>query len=192
MVSHGDRDHAGGLAAVQERYPSLPGAFDCARGERWVRDGVQFEFLHPQVSSRPVRLADIGNNDSCVLQVTNGRHRMLLTGDIEWPAERELLKTGISTFDVVLVPHHGSRTSSTADFVQAVSPEFAIVAAGHGNQWGFPKADVVKRWLGVGATVLVTGEQGMIEVNSSPGGIHVEAMRDTQARIWRQAAQQTR
>jgi len=104
-----------------------------------------------------------GNDASCVLLIEAGHHSLLMTGDIEARAERALVtRNALGTVDVVVVPHHGSLTSSSMPFVDAVSPLVAIVSAGHANRWGFPKEEVVARWNAVGAAVLETGSSGAI------------------------------
>ena len=170
IVSHGDLDHAGGIGAVirgvesgrilvGERLDILGSAQRACTDElAWERDGVSFRFLHPRPAT-PWR----GNNASCVLQIVAGSRSMLVTGDIEAPVETLLAYRGqLTRSDIVVVPHHGSRTSSGTSLVDATRPETAIVAAGYGNRWGFPKDEVVERWRSVGATVLETSGSGAI------------------------------
>ena len=95
---------------------------------------------------------------------------MLLAGDAERIAEAEMLERGrIAAMDVVIVPHHGSRTSSSDAFVAALRPRWAVVSAGHRNRWGFPAAPVVARWEAVGAEVLRTADSGAIDFELRPG-----------------------
>ncbi|MDZ7768529.1 MAG: hypothetical protein U5K38_05400 [Woeseiaceae bacterium] len=97
--------------------------------------------LHPDIGD----ITD-GNDGSCVVEVTVGAARVLLTGDIESRGERRLAERGyLKRTELVFVPHHGSSTSSTAAFVAELQPQFAVVAAGYGNRWGFPKEDVINR-----------------------------------------------
>jgi competence protein ComEC len=136
----------------------------CRRGERWDWDGVTFEWLHPGTQR-----FDQDNDNSCVLRVRAGSHAVLLTGDIERRAESELVEHGqLAPVDIVLVPHHGSRTSSTAAFVAATRPRWALVPSGHRNRWGFPKPDVVERWRSAGAEVLVGSSAGAVEFELHP------------------------
>jgi competence protein ComEC len=176
VVSHDDLDHAGGVASLARSLPvgtrftnghalDAPGTVElCRRGEGWRWDGVDFEWLHPGPDLPP------GDNDrSCVLRVRVGPHVLLLTGDIERIAEAEILRqAGPGRVDVLTVPHHGSRTSSTFDFVEATRPRWALVPSGHRNRWGFPKPDVVERWQDVGAEVLVGSASGAIEFDLHP------------------------
>lgn len=189
VISHGDSDHAGGLDALRRRYPGT-GVFgripelhvqDCA-GLEWQWDDVRFRMLHPVPGS-----GGNDNNSSCVLQVQAGRYHLLLTGDIEAAAEARLVARHGRELqaDIVLIPHHGSRTSSTAALVSATNAEIAIAGAGFGNRWGFPRRDVMQRWHESGATVYSTGEQGAISVVFTERGYDVLRFRQ-QRRLWRE------
>jgi competence protein ComEC len=107
------------------------------------------------------------NNDSVVLRLRFGERSILLTGDIEKAAEQSLLTSTQLKTDVVKVPHHGSKTSSTADFVHATKPAFAIISVGRNSMFGHPHKDVVDRWQANGATVLTTGNSGTITVTTN-------------------------
>jgi competence protein ComEC len=107
------------------------------------------------------------NNDSIVLRLKFGEHSFLLTGDIEKLAERALVESHQDlNADVVKVPHHGSKTSSTDDFVRAIKPSLAIVPVGRHSMFGHPHDEVVQRWQANGATVLTTGECGTITITT--------------------------
>jgi competence protein ComEC len=170
IVSHADQDHAGGVQALASEFAigrTLVGEFvtgtalpqaQCSDASSWMVNGVQFRFLHPLDGA-----AWEGNNASCVVEVVTGKYKLLLTGDIERPVEAALLANErLGRVDAVVVPHHGSGTSSSLAFVTALRPELAIVSAGFGNRWGFPKDDVVRRWEQVGARVLNTATHGAI------------------------------
>lgn len=194
IVSHSDLDHSGGVEAMLSRVnvaqllvgESLRGqeraqAF-CNAGDTWEYDDIEFSFIYPPRDG----LRD-GNNASCVLRVTAGDHQLLITGDIEQPAEQQLVRDGVlGGVDAVVIPHHGSRTSSTAPFVSALTPDLAIVSAGFDNRWGFPKDDVVARWAGVGARVLETSTSGAIGIRlCERSGINeVIEYRHEHRRIW--------
>jgi len=195
VASHDDLDHSGGAASVAGLLPvrrlvasgraldAVGNAHACLRGERWDWDGVAFEWLHPG----PQRF-EKDNDNSCVLRVRAGPHAVLLTGDIERGAEAELVERGgVARADIVLVPHHGSRTSSTAAFVAATRPRWALVPSGHRNRWGFPKPDVVERWRSAGAEVLVGSATGAIEFELHPQRPMVppQLSRPSQRRSWR-------
>jgi len=195
VLSNGDADHAGGLAAVLagvrvgEVQSGEAARVDAARvrpceaGERWDWDGVTFRTLHP-----PAGGGWAGNDASCVLRIDNGRHSLLLTGDIERAGERRLVAGQGARLDsdLVVVPHHGSATSSSAPLVEAVRPVYAVVSAGHGNRFGFPRGEVVERWRAAGAKVLNTAQAGAIRFTLSPsaGLTGPELARERLSRHW--------
>jgi competence protein ComEC len=114
------------------------------------------------------------NNDSIVLRVQFGERTILLTGDIEKEAEAKILAlTKDLSADVVKVPHHGSRTSSTDDFVNATHPRLAIISVGHTSMFGHPHQEVVERWKKSGAEVLTTGNSGTISVTTDGKNLSV-------------------
>ena len=196
VISHQDMDHVGGATSVLESLEvralasSLPAAHPshalasasarCAAGQAWRWDGVGFEFLHPRTIS-PRR-----NNMSCVLRVSTDGGAMLLTGDIERVAEMQLID---STFnlksEVLLVPHHGSRTSSSAEFIAAVAPHWAVVPAGYRNRFGHPNAEVLERYRDAGAEILRTDRDGAIRIVMG-GDILVSGERAQRSRYWLQ------
>jgi competence protein ComEC len=170
IISHADLDHAGGAATIAAAMPvrrTMSGeplsdmrSVPCRAGQNWSFDGIGFSVLHPAIGS-----GFEGNDRSCVVLLEAGENRILLSGDIEKSAEHALLREHrLQTVYAVSVPHHGSRTSSTTPFIQALQPSVAIVSAAYGNHWGFPKDDVVARWRAVGATVMNTATAGAIEM----------------------------
>lgn len=189
IVSHNDNDHAGGAAAIVRAFPSVEARIGpdvtavsgmrCERGQQWAWDEVEFSILHP-----PAQFAGRGNDSSCVLKVTTAAASVLITGDIEARGERALQGEANLSADVVVVPHHGSGTSSSPSFVRATGADFALVSAGHANRWGFPKRDVRRRWEQAGATVLVTGESGAITVELGEAGAVVTSERARRGRYW--------
>ncbi len=190
VVSHSDNDHAGGAAAVVAAFPRLDvlkgpdvaaiSGRACVAGEEWEWDGVRFSILHPR--------ADFGwrgNDSSCVLKVEAGASALLVAGDIERRGESAALAQGQAlAADVVVVPHHGSATSSSPAFVATVGARYAIVSAGHANRWGFPRPEVRERWRESGAAVVVTGDAGAVSVELRPDGVAVAAERDGRHRYW--------
>jgi competence protein ComEC len=177
MISHGDLDHRGGMPSILrgmtvDRVQSGPSVTNstrqvhpCRRGQRWVWDQVEFEVLHP-ADDAYVR----DNDSSCVLRIAGAGGSVLLTGDIQRDAEAALLAARLAPSDVVVVPHHGSNTSSTADFVAATRPRLALFATGYRNRWGFPKPAVTERWRAAGAATFSTVESGAIEVTMGAAG----------------------
>lgn len=194
VVSHADSDHAGGARAVVAAIPvsslryggvlraaTVRGAY-CQRGEAWIWDGVHFEFVHPGIGERWK-----ANDGSCVLRARTAHHSLLLTGDIERRAESHLLALdGLVPADVVVVPHHGSRSSSTAEFARALRPAVAIVSAGHANRWGFPHAQVVQRWCDAGAVVVGTAAWGGVKLRlgAAEAELRPTGHRQVRRRYW--------
>jgi competence protein ComEC len=152
----------------------------CAAGEAWDWDGVRFEFLTPAWSGVVKR-----NDLSCVLRIAAAGGAMLLTGDIERTAEKALLSSAVRS-DVLLVPHHGSRTSSTPEFIAAVAPRWAVVAAGYRNRFGHPNGEVLERYRSAGAQIARTDLQGSISIRLTADGVGVESERTRRGRYWLQ------
>jgi competence protein ComEC len=192
VVSHADLDHSGGVQRLQrdrdighvilgERVPGVNGWL-CAAGQHWWSGAVHYELLHPVNEERAA-----GNDASCVLRVAAGPYALLLTGDVESGAERGLLERGAELgSDVVIVPHHGSLTSSSQPFVDAVSPHVAVVSAAYANRWDFPRAPVVSRWQAAGAELLSTARDGAVFVRicATGGVVAVRSERERRRRIW--------
>jgi competence protein ComEC len=199
VVSHDDRDHSGGAESVidgmqvallwsslPEDHPLLSGHTPhraCEAGRGWEWDGVTFEFLHP---AAPAGQDGRANNRSCVLRIAAPGGRVLLAGDIERAAERELLRRapGLLAADVLLVPHHGSATSSSAEFVEKVAPRYAVFTVGYRNRFGHPREDVIERYRGAGSALLRTDASGAIEMRLAPQALRVQAERDRSRRYW--------
>jgi len=159
VVSHRDVDHAGGAAAVLRQQPqagllssvesghplqAIRPATRCEAGQHWSWDGVDFRVLHPQAAD--YRPGAASNALSCVLRIEAGGHAALLTGDIAAADEQRLLASGaVLSAELLLVPHHGSRGSSSAALLDAVKPLHAVAQAGYRNRFGHPAADTVAR-----------------------------------------------
>ena len=197
VVSHGDLDHRGGLesllqASQVERIvtgpsvdpPAMVAADACLRGDVWVWDDVRFEVLHPAAE-----LIANDNDSSCVLSIRSAAGTALLTGDIEASGEAALLDRQIGATDVVVVPHHGSRTSSSEAFVAALAPKVAIVSAGYRNRWGLPKPEVLARWREQGARIYTTAQSGALEVSiAKDRPPMVREHREASGRYWSRTA----
>jgi len=204
IVSHLDDDHSGGAATlIRDMTPdwvasSLPpqhailaGArrsLSCRRGEQWEWEGVHFRFLHPADPPEPARGSPT-NALSCVLQVQAAGVTLLLAGDIEAAQERRLVSLfGAEALraDVLLVPHHGSRTSSTDAFLDAVAPRAAIFQVGYRSRFGHPHPMVMQRYLDRGIEVLRTDHDGALMLRVAPDGtLHWTRSRLTPPRYWR-------
>jgi competence protein ComEC len=178
IVSHADRDHAGGLAGLAERIAighiqsgepdalKFPGVEPCQAGEGWNWSGVSFLFLHPQ------QTGGSDNNASCVLRIATGDRSILMTGDVEQRVERLLADRLGSALrsDILIAGHHGSATSSSAQFLQAVAPELVLFSAGYANHFGFPPEEVRARVAGQGSGMLNTAITGAIEIRLDAEG----------------------
>jgi competence protein ComEC len=142
-------------------------------GSAFAFGGAQVEVLAPP----PDYLAPNTprNNDSLVMRVAFGRNTFLLTGDVERQVEAQLSAEGhLAHVDVLKVPHHGSKTSSTADFLDLVRPEFAIISDGFGNSYGHPHPDVLARLADRGAAVLRTDRDGRVSIRSDGRRLYVD------------------
>lgn len=195
MVSHGDNDHIGGaetllkmlpvdriITSVPERF-NHPSVFPCAAGQSWRWDGVKFEVLFPLSGS-----ALTGNNSSCVLKITTPAHSVLLTGDIEKEAEKILLDVEAKKLaaDILVAPHHGSKTSSTEAFVHAIHPKVVLIPVGYRNQYHLPSPIIVDRYLENGAKLYDSVECGAIEIALTLSHqLPVHCYRKENKRFWR-------
>lgn len=192
VVTHRDSDHAGGAASVLAAMPvadirspvaEFRGA-PCLAGQSWQWDGVDLAFLHP------ARVADAGeaagNHFSCVLRIASAGQRMLLTSDIEAVDEAEMLARDADALraEVLLAPHHGSRTSSSPAFVKAVAAKEVIFPVGYHNRFGHPKAEVVERHLAQGSRLWRSDRDGAVMVRLAPDGIEMQAQRQLVRRYW--------
>ncbi|MCC7198127.1 MAG: DNA internalization-related competence protein ComEC/Rec2 [Gammaproteobacteria bacterium] len=182
VLSHDDADHAGGATALLAAMPVTqllrgagsfadgPAGTGCRRGQRWRWDGVSFEVLHPGEGE-----SWDDNEGSCVLRVTTETASLLLVADVGRLAEDSLTARpelrGRLQADVALVGHHGSRSSSSQAWVDAVQPRWALVSAGFGNRWGMPRAEVLARWRAGGATARGTQDEGALRLRLPAAGM---------------------
>jgi competence protein ComEC len=200
IISHDHSDHSGGAASILQAMPvesfasSLPIdrainlAADrsrlCAAGERWQWDGVSFEFLYPQRADYNESVAK-DNDRSCVLRIDSPYGSVLLPGDIEKHAESRLLHSSVNLrADVLIAPHHGSRTSSTPGFVRAVAPRLTVFSVGYLNRFGHPHPAVNARYRQAGSRTLRTDLSGALLIAIRPSGIDVQGWRDVERRYW--------
>ncbi len=189
MISHQDLDHSGGarslvqgvpvgwfasslfaehdlITALDDRVPAI----GCYAGQHWTWDAVRFTVLHPTAAEYADAKAKT-NDRSCVLRVDSAHGSALLTGDIEAITELRLVGRAAAELraEVLLVPHHGSRTSSIPAFVRAVAPAYAVITNGYRNRFGHPRAEIVARYRAVDAQVLRTDLDGAIVFTFAAG-----------------------
>lgn len=203
IVSHDDLDHSGGALSVLRAMPvdwlasSLAsahpisvaagqGSRQCAAGQNWEWDDVRFEILHPDAASyNDDQRKD--NDRSCVLRIVSPHGSVLLPADIERAGELDLLRSRSAELpaDVLVVPHHGSRTSSSPEFVGAVAPRLAIFAMGYRNRFGHPHPAVVAVYRQRGVKMVRTDMAGAVSVRMTAEGIVSQNWREMERRYWR-------
>lgn len=191
IISHGDNDHIGGAPSVIEALPvndiltSVPAelkrARRCLQGQQWKWDAVDFRILHP-----PNEPLWDGNDASCLLVVSSEYGSVVLPGDIERAAEAFLVEseTLSSPTTVLVAPHHGSRTSSTEGFVEAVRPQLVLFPVGYRNRFRHPSPRVRQRYLQYGAQTYDSPTHGAIEVQLGVAGVQVSPYRELTKRYW--------
>ena len=195
MISHGDGDHIGGAASVLSAFPQTPVLGQgieqldadvrrhCRAGQSWHWDGVKFTLLHPDETSYKAT-----NNRSCVLKIEGRGGSALITGDIEQKVENSLLRRYGARLaaDILIAPHHGSKTSSSVSFISAVSPQRVIFAAGYRNRYRFPPAEIIARYEKLGVEMYISGHSGTISMLLHPqqGIGAVDSYRDSHGRYW--------
>ncbi len=203
VISHGDSDHTGGALSLLDQVPvnqiltSVPERFpmtmvrNCQKDQAWEWDGILFRIIYPaeqeQMSLQQNWQQD--NNSSCVLRIeTPSGKTILLTGDIEKSAEAYLIATATAALhaNILVAPHHGSDTSSTQAFVNAVHPQYVLFPVGYKNRYHFPSKAVIARYEQAGAVRFDTASDGAIALEiESNGEIKVSTQRETDRKIWR-------
>ena len=190
VISHDDRDHIGGMDALLQQFlvveaiSSVPEQVDnssyCEASNQWVWSGVVLQLLHPRAND-----GMRGNDRSCVIRIEASGETALLTGDIESAAETALLNYSPTAIDVdtVVVPHHGSHTSSTLTGLEAVSPRWAIIPSGYRNRYRLPREVVVRRYREQGVKFWNSADSGAVRIplgsDESPS-----AWREQNLKIW--------
>jgi len=208
VVSHLDIDHSGGAKSLLKSVPvdwMLTSVFaeaeivkaanersvkalGCAAGQSWVWDGVRFDVLHPDLDNYTE--GKLKTNDrSCVVKVSTPRFSALLTADVEAMSEAGILERYAVTpamlkSDVLLMPHHGSLTSSTPEFIEAVAPKIALINAGYRNRFGHPREAVLARYTARSIPVMRTDWHGAITLNSVDGVGKITKAREVRQRYW--------
>ncbi|MCP4877492.1 MAG: DNA internalization-related competence protein ComEC/Rec2 [Gammaproteobacteria bacterium] len=199
VISHVDQDHSGGFYSLIDEYqPSrllsgtpnmLKEKFKLGHAVRschdfpaWRWDGVAFSFLNAGLQ----RPNSSSNNRSCVLSV-RGFHRLLVPGDIESAQESRLLLTQADNLasDILLVPHHGSKTSSSWGFLKQIKPRHVVFTLARNNRWGFPRPQIVARYEALRANQYRLDQEGAISMLSSRDGLVIKSARRPSRRIWR-------
>ena len=191
IVSHGDNDHIGGAASLRALLPvtqtlsSVPerllGAAPCVSGQSWEWDGVRFEHLNPDAGSSLT-----GNNASCVLRIVSRHGRALLPGDITARAEHQLLleHDGRLRAELLVAPHHGSKSSSSESFLDGVQPKVALLPVGYRNRYHHPHPAVVQRYRERGVVLADSPAAGAVEARFTSTGLELRRYRDEHRRYW--------
>ena len=172
IISHNDNDHSGGMHSLisqgviddlmvsnQAKLYDFEDTRLCRAGDEWQWDGVEFKVLHP-----PKKWQSNDNNRSCVMQIKHSTGNILLTGDIEKSAEEWLISQydDYLSSDIIIAPHHGSKSSSSYRFVDLVHPQTVVFSAGYRNRYGFPHATIKQRYQEIGAQLVDTVSHGAV------------------------------
>lgn len=183
ILSHEHLDHRGGLNSLLNVWPALwvrsplgwKGHLPCRRGERWQWQGLAFSVHWPLNVGH-----EKGNNHSCVVKIDDGKHSILLTGDIESPAEQKMLSYYWEQVSATMlqVPHHGSNTSSSLALIQRIGGKVALASASRYNAWRMPSWKVKQRYQQQGYSWLDTPHQGQISLDFSAQGWQVSSLRE--------------
>ncbi|WP_312756456.1 DNA internalization-related competence protein ComEC/Rec2 [Pantoea brenneri] len=189
ILSHKHLDHTGGLTSITARWPTVKvrsalannAHLPCVRGTEWHWQQLHFEVLWPLSIPTPG-----DNNDSCVIIVDDGQVRVMLTGDIEALAERQLvaLEKQRLRVDILQVPHHGSRTSSTRLLLRSTAGKTAIASLARYNAWRMPAKSVLENYQRSGFNWFDTGQSGQISITIRQGKIAVSGLRDQLMPRW--------
>ncbi|MDE9464168.1 ComEC family protein [Xenorhabdus bovienii] len=151
ILSHDHLDHTGGVEYLREKYPDIQirsslieqSHLPCIRGEQWTWQELTFRVIWPQEKT-----AVVGNNQSCVIRIDDGKHSLLLTGDLEKQGEYRLVSLEREHLNATIlqVPHHGSNTSSTAVFIRTIMPKYALTSVARYSPWKLPSVKVRQRY----------------------------------------------
>ncbi|MBE1274251.1 DNA internalization-related competence protein ComEC/Rec2 [Enterovibrio baiacu] len=188
ILSHGDNDHSGGEDwVIKHLMPEWVrssendiGHLPCLRGNHWRWQQLEFEVLYPLTLSERAK-----NPSSCVIKVSDGTHAVLLTGDLPKAQEAYLLAQHDDlSADVVIVPHHGSKTSSSEAFIDHVNPLAAIASTGRYTPWNLPHPDIVSRYKSRGIEWFETGYDGQVSAQFSDKGWRVLSQRNDTEPFW--------
>jgi competence protein ComEC len=209
VISHQDLDHSGGTLSLMQSTPvgwlasALPAdhpilvraqaqanpgheVMACVAGQRWIWDGVTFMVLHPTRAEYDDPRAKT-NDRSCVVRIEAAHGSALLTCDLEAKSEAKLLRDNPAALraDVLVVPHHGSRTSSTPAFIRGVAPAIAVFACGYRNRFGHPRPDIVARYAAESVQMVRTDMEDAITLTFAPETpLRPVSAREQRRRYW--------
>jgi competence protein ComEC len=197
ILSHADNDHAGGVSFIDKQVSLNKLSVNeltfnasskvntqyhfaknntCKQGDDFIWQGLTFSVLWPKV------IQDKENDNSCVINISDGKYSVLLTGDISRKVEKSLIANTDTVkklqADVIIAPHHGSKTSSSSRFIEAVSPDAVIFSAGFLNRWNMPNKAVLKRYQEFNVTSYSTEKHGMIQIKIAQQGLEIESYRE--------------
>lgn len=204
VISHGDNDHIGGAQALLNYYKEtdlvgqdidelvLANKSDnnkqnCFAGLQWLWDEVNFEFISPEKKTLPSIQSPSRNNGSCVLRVSSQYGSVLFTGDIEKKVENRLLNKYGSQLatDILMVPHHGSNTSSSHAFINVIDPKYSLISVGYKNKYKLPGKRAMARLKTLNSELIQTDKNGAITIKLlSDEGIVIERYRDIFRKYW--------
>jgi len=207
FISHSDNDHAGGRYVIsknlriKQAYSGEPALLNSANVNlNYLPCSADQSFLLGTLTISvfaPLRVSSNNNDSSCVVKVSDGIHSVLLTGDISKSVEQQLVdrfaldtvsytSPSINGLDanILIAPHHGSKTSSSMAFIKAVNPDWVVFSAGYKNRWRFPITSVVKRYESLGIKQLTTANSGFIRFNMENQYIDVKTFREDLAAYW--------
>jgi competence protein ComEC len=192
IISHSDNDHIGGAVSLLRGMPTqqvFTSAMQqlsayapkiCVAGQTWVWDEVSFTMLSPRQSFAS------DNDNSCVLKIQSKQGSVLLVSDIEISAESWLVETYGHELksDILLAPHHGSKTSSSLSFLQAVQPKYILISAGYKNQFGHPHAISLQRYEQMDALWWNTADKGALMLSEKENNWNIQSWRDDNGKYW--------
>ncbi|CAM3740250.1 DNA internalization-related competence protein ComEC/Rec2 [Vibrio aquimaris] len=190
ILSHSDNDHAGGMTELIDQWRPqqvissqvLKDGKECLAGQKMTWGALDIEFIWPNNA-----VPRAYNPHSCVVRVThsNNGQSILLTGDIDAVVEWILIRQPrLLGSDVIIVPHHGSRTSSTTQFIKMVGPDLAIASTAKAGKWQLPAPRVVERYKQLGVAWLDTGNYGQMSISFYDSSWQVEPLRKVKGRSW--------
>jgi len=191
VISHSDNDHSGGADVIAEQFtvaerwsgePLLSQSHfnQCKQGQLWRLGRLKVEVLSP------IHLTNNDNDNSCVIHISDGETSVLLTGDVGKKQEKILVNSIGDKLksDILMAPHHGSRHSSSEEFINAVDPKWVVFSAGFMNQWGFPAAEVEKRYQQHEIKTANSGLSGLIRFQITSQAIKMQTFREDLAAYW--------